>query len=82
MAVSDDGGLSFVDMTKSFSDGGFLPFVEKCCLLESDTENSYCYPAVIETKDGFLVAYYHSDNTPICLNGTKITKVMLSEMNL
>lgn len=81
MAVSDDGGLSFVDTTKTFRDGGYLSFSAKCRLLESDPENSYCYPAVIETKDGFLVAYYHSDNTPICLNGTKITKVKLDELD-
>jgi hypothetical protein len=81
LAVSDDGGLSFVDMRSSFRDGGYLPFSQKCRLLESDTQNSYCYPAVIETKDGFLVAYYHSDDTPICLNGTKITKVDIGELD-
>ena len=81
LAVSDDGGFSFVDMRSSFRDGGYLPFSLKCRLLESDTKNSYCYPAVIETKDGFLVAYYHSDDTPICLNGTKITKVEIGELD-
>ena len=81
LAVSDDGGLSFIDMNSSFRDGGFRSFSAKCRLLESDTQNSYCYPAIIETKDGFLTAYYHSDNTPICLNGTKITKIYLNEMN-
>ncbi len=81
LAVSDDGGFSFVDMRSSFRDGGYLPFSLKCRLLESDTKNSYCYPAVIETKDGFLVAYYHSDDTTICLNGTKITKVEIGELD-
>ena len=81
LAVSDDGGLSFVDMSKSFRDGGHLPFSRKCFLLESDPENSYCYPAIIETKGGFLVAYYHSDNTPICLNATKILKVNMDELD-
>ena len=81
LAVSDDGGLSFVDMMTTFRDGGYRSFSEKCCLLEGDTQNSYCYPAVIETKDGFLVGYYHSDDTPICLNGTKITKVKLCELD-
>ena len=81
LAVSDDGGLSFVDMTRLFRDGGYLPFSKKCLLLEGDPENSYCYPAIIETKDGFLVAYYHSDNTPICLNATKILKVTMDELD-
>ena len=81
LAVSDEGGLSFVDMSTSFRDGGYLSFSAKCRLLESDLENSYCYPAIIETKDGFLVAYYHSDNTPICLHATKITKVRMEELD-
>jgi hypothetical protein len=44
-------------------------------------ENSYCYPAIMEVNDGFLVAYYHSDNTDACLNATKITKVSLDELS-
>lgn len=81
LAISKDGGLSFTDMKKTFRDGGFIPFEKDCRLLESDLSNSYCYPAIIETNGGFLVGYYHSDNTPICLNGTKITKVSLNELD-
>ena len=81
LAVSDDGGLSFANTDSPFRNHDPYPFSEKCRLLESDMKNSYCYPAVIETKDGFLVAYYHSDNTPICLNGTKITKVYIHELD-
>ena len=60
--------------------GGFKPFVNNCYLLEDDTTNSYCYPAIIEVEDGFLVAYYHSGNTDVCLNCTKIIKVRFDEI--
>lgn len=50
--------------------------------LEDDLENGYCYPAVIETADGFLVAYYHSNGTGVCLNSTKITKIKFDEFEL
>ena len=81
LAFSNDGGLSFVETSKTFRDGGYLPFSANCRLLESDVKNSYCYPSIIETKDGFLVGYYHSDNTPICLNATKILKVNMDELD-
>ena len=55
-AVSRDGGLSFIDMKKTFCNGGFDDFVEKCYFIEDDQSNSYCYPAVLEVKDGFLIA--------------------------
>ena len=52
-----------------------------CYLLEDDTTNSYCYPTIIEVDDGFLVAYYHSNGTNMCLNSTKITKVRFEELD-
>ena len=55
-------------------------FVKDVYLLEDDYTNSYCYPAMIETKDGFLVAYYHSNNSTYCLNSSKITKVYRTEI--
>lgn len=81
LAFSDDGGLSFVDTLAMPAGRGFLRFSEKCRLLEDDIENSYCYPAIIEVNDGFLVAYYHSDNTPVFINAMKITKVSLDELS-
>ena len=81
LAYCDDGGLSFVDTRTTPAGGGFLSFSERCRLLEDDMENSYCYPAIMEVNDGFLVAYYHSDNTDACLNATKITKVSLDELS-
>ena len=79
-AVSRDGGVRFDSTDKSFADGGFAPFIKNCVLLEDDLKNSYCYPAVLETKEGFLVAYYHSNDTEICLNSTKIIKITHEEM--
>ena len=48
--------------------------------IEDDLSNGYCYPALLETHDGFLLAYYHSNNTGICLNSCRITKVSFSEL--
>ena len=79
-AISRDRGASFVEAKNTFGDRRFEPFVEGCYLIEDDYTNSYCYPAILEVKDGFLVAYYHSNNTDICLNSTKITKVRYDEL--
>lgn len=79
-AISRDGGKSFDSTNKSFCDGGFDDFIKSCVYLEDDLNNSYCYPAVIETKDGFLVAYYHSNGSELCLNCTKIIKVTFDEL--
>ena len=79
-AISNDGGLSFDSTGKVCSNGGLADFAKSSVLLEDDLSNGYCYPAVIETKDGFLVAYYHSNGTGVCLNSTKVTKVTWDEL--
>ncbi|MBE6593703.1 MAG: exo-alpha-sialidase [Ruminococcaceae bacterium] len=79
-AVSLDCGRSFFDMKQTFANGGYDDFVRKCFLLEDDMTESYCYPAIIEVDGGFLVGYYHSNGTGICLNSAKITKVMFEEI--
>lgn len=79
-AVSLDDAKSFTDMTYNSRNGDYASFVKKCYYLEDDFFNSYCYPAVIEVDEGFLVAYYHSNGSDICLNATKITKVRFSEI--
>jgi hypothetical protein len=66
MAVSDDNG-------KTFSK-------EKLYCIEDDLNNGYCYPAIYEGEGYMLVAYYHSNNTGICLNSTKIIKIDYSEI--
>ena len=63
-AVSVDGGNTF----------------SKVFFLEDDPENGYCYPAIFAADEYFLVAYYHSNNTGICLNSAKIVKVMYGEL--
>ena len=68
LAVSTDRGESFKK--------------ENVFYLEDDLTNGYCYPAIIECADGFLVAYYHSNGTGIPLNSTKIIKVKYNEIAL
>ena len=77
-AVSRDEGLSFAEAT--IIGGGISAFTADCYLLEDDRRESYCYPAILEVADGFLVAYYHSNGTRICLNSAKITKVRYDEL--
>ena len=64
----------------TFCNGGLLDFAANCYLLEEDRSDSYCYPALQETRDDFLVAYYHSNGGEVCLNSTKIIKVYLDEL--
>ena len=80
-AFCKDGGLSFIDMTYNSRNGRYKSFAENCYYIEDDLTNSYCYPAVIEVEGGFLVAYYHSDGSDVCLNATKITKISFDEID-
>ncbi len=66
LAVSYDGGKTFCK--------------ENLYYLEDDRNNGYCYPAIIDGDGYFLVAYYHSNNTGICLNSTKIIKITYDEI--
>lgn len=63
-AVSEDDGKTFKDIY----------------YLEDDLENGYCYPAVFDGDDYFLVAYYHSNNSVAPLNSTKIVKIRKEEL--
>lgn len=53
---------------------------ERLFFLEDDPHNGYCYPAILEGPGYFLLAYYHSNGTGICLNSCKIKKVSLEEI--
>lgn len=64
LSVSEDGGYTF----------------PRSYLIEDDLKNTYCYPAIIEADGGFLVAYYHSDNTEQFLNATKIMRIDFDEL--
>ncbi len=67
IAVSKDKGKTFKK--------------ENIYYLEDDLDNGYCYPAIFDGDGYFLVAYYHSNGTGICLNSTKIIKVMHDEIS-
>ena len=79
-AISRDDARSFDKRGVSFVNGGMREFSGNVYLLETDTSNSYCYPSLLETKDGFLVSYYHSDNTPYCLKASRIVKILREEI--
>lgn len=66
MAVSKDNGTSFSQKDLYY--------------IENDLNNGYCYPAILECDGGFLLAYYHSNNTECCLNSTKIIKISYNEI--
>ena len=68
IAVSNDRGTSFKK--------------ENLYYIEDDLSNGYCYPAIIECEGGFLMAYYHSNNTGIPLNSTKIIKIAYDEIKV
>jgi hypothetical protein len=82
VSLSRDDGRSFDKRNETFVGGRLDDFVKDTYLLEDDLASSYCYPAILETKDGFLVSYYHSDGGEICLNATKVTKVYTDEIGV
>jgi len=63
-AVSEDDGKTF----------------SRIYALEDDPDNGYCYPAIIDGDDYFLVSYYHSNNCEAPLNSCKIVKVLYDEI--
>ena len=76
-AFSKDGGKSFDTTDKTYRPS----FASECVYIEDDLSQGYCYPAVIETSDGFLVAYYHSNGSDVnCLNCTKMVKITWDEL--
>ena len=48
--------------------------------IEDDRDNGYCYPAIFSGDDYLLLAYYHSNGTDVCLNSTKMIKIMYDEI--
>lgn len=80
VSVSEDDGKSLNDPAKSAASGGLLGVAKRTFMLEDDLTNSYCYPSILEVKDGFLVSYYHSDGSDVCLNASKIVKVSFDEI--
>ncbi len=80
MAVSHDDGKSFDARGKTYSSFGLADFQDSLYTLENDPDNAFCYPAIIEVDDGFLVAYYHSNNSGHTLDSAKIIKVYFNEL--
>ncbi len=81
VATCKRDGRSFDTRGKLAVNEVMYEVIDNSYLIEDDESNSYCYPCLFETKDGFLAAYYHSNGTPVCLNCTKITKVYWDELN-
>lgn len=79
LAVSEDDGRSFDTTGKTPANGVMKGFMEKLYYIEDSFDDSYCYPAIIGVDGGFLVAYYHSNGTSVCLNSAKIVKVLYEE---
>ena len=69
MAVSTDDGT--IKGVQSFS---------RLFFLEDDMDNDYCYPAIYDGGDYFLVAYYHSNGRQRPLNCLKIVKILPEEL--
>lgn len=74
-----NGGLSFIAENGVPSPRELEDHAGRTFLLEDDIANSYCYPSLQETSDGFLAAYYHSADTGICLRDLRISKVFRNE---
>ena len=79
-AVSLNDGREFDTTGKTFASGALAYFQDMCYLLEDDYKDSYCYPAICEAGDGFVVSYYHSDGSDYTLNSEKLAKVYYSEI--
>lgn len=79
-AVSDDKGRSFSCSDGYISGKKMIAFTNRAFLLEDDLSSTYCYPSILAVRDGFLVAYYHSNGGDYTLNCLKIAKVYYDEI--
>ena len=78
-AISSKDAADFKNVDTALAGHGMDEFYSHCFAIETDPGNSFCYPAIQEVEDGFLVAYYDSDNSSFCLNASKIKKILYSE---
>jgi len=79
-AISPEDAVDFKNTNATLAYRNMDTYFSHCFALETDLKNSFCYPAIFETKDGFLVAYYNSDNEIVPLKAGKIRKVLYSEI--
>ena len=80
LAVSDDGGASFALRAKDYSRAAAREFMKRCFVLEDDPADQYCYPAMIDTKDGYLITYYCDNGSHRVLNVSRLLKVTKEEL--
>ena len=79
-AVSLDDGRSFQLSNKGSVNSDLKKMADLLYLIEDDTTESYCYPAITDTGDGFTVGYYHSGGTGHALTCNKISKIYYEEL--
>ncbi len=80
-AVSRDDAKSFDSTNLGLNRKTLKEFYDNTYFIEDDLNDSYCYPAVFPVNDGFLISYYHSRGTDVCLFCAKVVKVYYSEIN-
>lgn len=49
-------------------------------VLEDDPKNDFCYPAILEGENYFLLAYFDSNNSNTPLNSMKVVKIDVNEI--
>jgi len=79
-AVYPAGDEGYAAPASEFTWKSFEEFRNHCVILEDDPNGSFCYPAVTETSDGWLIAYYAGGSIRQMLNYTKIIKIIRSEL--
>lgn len=79
--VSTKDGRDFSENCHRFRNGGMTDLENNMYYLEDNPENSYCYPSVFAGEDYFLISYYHSNGSEVCLNCSKILKVSYTEIS-
>ena len=82
LALSANDGADFARPVSAFSYDAFNEFCLRCFALEDDPADSFCYPAMIRTKDGFLVTYYCDGGSNWVLNYSRILKIHDSEIEV
>ncbi len=80
LAVSQNGGLDFAAPVSAFTYTAFNDFCTRCFTLEDDPADSFCYPAMLRVKDGYLVSYYCDGGSHRVLNYSRIRKISDSEI--
>jgi len=79
-AVCDNDGRAFQLPNRNSVNSELRRMEDMLYFIEDDTNESYCYPAIIEADGGFLVGYYHSGGSGHCLTNNKLTKIYYREI--